>query len=335
MSTEIPQVSVVVVNWNGRRHLAGCLPALERQTVRDLEVVVVDNGSSDGSAEYVRARFPGVRLVESPRNLGFAAGNNLGISRTSAPWVATLNNDTEPAPDWLERLLEVGESNPTVGMVASKMVFAHRPGMINSTGIALDRVGIAWDRRGGEPDRGDERTEEVFGPCAGAALYRRAMLDEVGLFDEDFFAYLEDVDLAWRARIAGWRCLYAPRAAVSHVHSATGVEGSSFKSYHLGRNKIWCVVKNYPAPQIIWWMPVIAAYDAAAVAYGLLVRRDLAGLRGRLAGLAGLPRQLAKRSVVQGMRRVSFDDLANQMAPVPTPLGVLRRYAHLSAEGAC
>jgi GT2 family glycosyltransferase len=323
------------VNWNGRRHLERCLRALEAQTARAFEVLVVDNASSDGSADLVRRDYPQTRLIENPRNLGFAAANNVGIRQSTAPFVVTLNNDTEPRQDWLQHLLEPAKSDESVGMVASKMVFASRPQVINSAGIALDRAGIAWDRLGGQPDSVHSAVEEVFGPCAGAALYRRSMLDQIGLFDEDFFAYLEDVDLAWRARLAGWRCLYAPGAVVSHVHSATGVEGSPFKSYHLGRNKVWCIAKNYPAPQLLWWLPVIVLYDLAAAGYGVLKRRDFAALRGRLAGLSGLSGQLRKRRQVQSARRVSFAALSRHLAPVSSPFGVLSRYRHLDLEEAC
>lgn len=335
MHGSIPLVSVIIVNWNGRAHLERCLGALARQTLHAFETIVVDNGSSDGSVEMIRDGFPRVRAVALPRNVGFAAGNNAGILAGAAPFVATLNNDTEPHPEWLERLLEPALRDPTVGMVASKMVFAHRPGMINSAGIALDLAGIAWDRLGGEPDRGGDNVEEVFGPCAGAALYRRAMLDEIGLFDDEFFAYLEDVDLAWRARLAGWRCLYVPSAVVTHVHSATGVEGSPFKSYHLGRNKLWAIAKNYPAPQLYLALPLVVAYDLAATFYGVIRRRDLAALKGRIAGTLGLPRQWSKRRKVQRMRRVPFANLAGQMAPLATPLGVLERYRHLRWEEGC
>ena len=330
-----PLVSVVIVNWNGCAHLERCLGALAHQTLERFEVILVDNGSTDGSVEMVRGRFPWVQVIVNPRNLGFAAGNNVGIRAGGAPFVATLNNDTEPRPDWLAQLVAPALVDPSVGMVASKMVFAHRPGMINSAGIALDPVGIAWDRLGGAPDREGGAVEEVFGPCAGAGLYRRAMLDEIGLFDEEFFAYLEDLDLAWRARLAGWRAVYAPGAVVSHVHSATGVEGSPFKSYHLGRNKLWTIAKNYPAPQLYLALPLIVAYDLAATLYGLAARRDLASVRGRLAGLAGLPRQWRKRRKVQRMRRVPYSSLAGQMAPLATPFGVLDRYRHLRWEEVC
>lgn len=335
MSHTDPLASVIVVNWNGRAHLERCLEALARQTVSSFEIVVVDNGSTDGSAEMVGDSYPQVRLIRNRSNLGFAAANNQGIRAAGAPFVATLNNDTEARPDWLERLLVPALEDPGVGMVASKMLFAHRPGVINSAGIALDRAGIAWDRLGGEPDGPTGPPEEVFGPCAGAALYRREMLDQVGLFDEEFFAYLEDVDLAWRARLAGWRCVYAPGAVVVHVHSATGVEGSPFKSYQLGRNKLWSIVKNYPGPQFYWMLPVILGYDLAAAAYGALTRGDLAGVRGRMAGLAGLPRQWAKRRQVQRLRRVPHSYLARRMSPLATPLAVAARYIHLRREEAC
>lgn len=335
MSDSRTLVDVVIANWNGRSHLERCLEALSHQTLRAFQVVVVDNASTDGSVEMIQQRFPAVRVIANAANRGFAAANNAGIGAGTAPFVATLNNDTEPRPEWLERLLGSMLSDETVGMAASKMLFAHRPGMINSAGIALDAAGIAWDRQGGERDRAGDAVEEVFGPCAGAALYRRAMLAEIGLFDEEFFAYLEDVDLAWRGRLAGWRCLYVPSAVVLHVHSATGVEGSPFKSYHLGRNKLWCIVKNYPGPRLYLALPLILAYDMAAVAYGLVGRRDIAALKGRLAGLRGLPRQWAKRRRVQSLRRVTYSALAQHLAPLATPKGVLNRYRHLRWEEAC
>jgi GT2 family glycosyltransferase len=203
--------------------LQTCLEALESQTLRDREVIVVDNGSDDGSVSWLREMYPSVRVIENAQNRGFAAPVNQGIEASDSLYVAVLNNDTEPCPGWLAALVAAIESDDQVGMCASKMMFADRPTVINSTGISVDRVAIAWDRRGGEAEDGREvEPVEVFGACAGAALYRREMLQEIGLFDEDFFAYLEDVDLAWRARRLGWRCLYVPTARVLHRHSATG-----------------------------------------------------------------------------------------------------------------
>jgi hypothetical protein len=322
----MPTSTVIIPNWNGQHLLAPCLKALAAQTDQDHEVVLVDNGSQDGSVEWVRSHFPAVRVLAQARNLGFAAAVNQGIRASDSCYVATLNNDTEPAPGWLAELVTSAESAPRVGMCASKMLFADRPGVINSTGICVDRAGIAWDRRGGEVD--DEREAapvEVFGPCGGAALYRRAMLDEIGLFDEDFFAYLEDVDLAWRARRAGWRCLYAPAARVLHRHSATGVEGSPFKSYHLGRNKVWLIAKNYPFGPLWQYVLPLILYDVVAVAYALIVRRDVHTLRGRLAGLTGLRRMWQKRECTIAADRGD----PGFFSPLEPPWRVQSRYVHL------
>lgn len=326
----MPKVTTIVVNWNGAHLLCQCLGALARQTFRDCEVILVDNGSSDGSVPLVQREFPGVRILRNLRNRGFAAANNQAIAATASDYVALINNDAVAEEDWLERLVAAAEEQPALGSCASKMVFAQSPATINSTGISIDLAGIAWDRLGGLTDGPVSNVKrEVFGPCAGAALYRRAMLDDIGLFDEDFFAYLEDVDLAWRARLRGWRCLYVPQAKVAHHQSATGGEGSSFKSFLLGRNKIWTTIKNYPAPEVIKYLPAVALYDCLSVQYSVLLRGDWSPLRGRLAGLAGLRRMLAKRRVVQARRTASFSDFASLLEPLVRPDLVARRYRHL------
>jgi GT2 family glycosyltransferase len=273
----------------------------------------------------VARRFPQVRLIRHDENLGFAAGNNTAIRATRSPYVATLNNDAQAEPPWLAELVKAMESDGQVGMCASKMLYAHRPQVIDSAGLSPDVAGIAWNRRWGERDTDDDAgPREVFGACAGAALYRRAMLNQIGLFDEDFFAYLEDADLAWRARLAGWKCLYVPTAVAHHVHSATGGVGSPFKKTLLGRNKIWTIIKNYPNPQLFTYLPLIVACDLAAVMVGL-VGGDISPLLGRLAALRGLPAVWRKRRAIQRQRVVSFADLARHMSPLQSPLSILRR----------
>ena len=329
-------VSVVIANFNGRELLGECLESLRHQTYSACEVIVVDNGSTDGSGEWLSEHFPEVKLVRLPSNRGFAGGSNAGIAVARGEFVAILNNDTVVAPTCLEELVRVAADQPDVGMVAAKLLFWNQPNIINSTGIAIDRVGIAWDRYGGQLDESDEATVDVFGPCGAAALYRRAMLDDVGAFDEDFFCYLEDVDLAWRARLAGWRCLSAPKARVIHHHSATSVENSPFKRYHLGRNKVWLIAKNYPWPEIALYLPVILIYDAATVLLAPLFDRRpattpirVASLTGRLAGVAGLAGALAKRRVIQRQRRIPSWRVLASMESISPPWGIYRRYAHL------
>jgi GT2 family glycosyltransferase len=323
-----PLVTIAIPNWNGRHHLERCLPAVQALRGVLFETIVVDNGSTDGSRELVRARFPWVRLITNPWNLGFARALNQAIRASTARYVAALNNDTVPHPDWLCRLVEAAEQDPRAGSCASRMVFDSHPHLIQSAGIALNRAGIAWDRCVGEADRTPPNAppEEVFGASAGAALYRRAMLDEIGLFDERFGSYLEDVDLAWRARLAGWRCLYVPAAVVRHAHSATGGEGSPFKNFHLGRNKLWCITKNYPWPQLLWNLPVIVLYDLGSLPYTVILKRDPSPLAGRLAALRGLGPMLEERRRMQRMRRISWQEFAGLLAPLEPPRTLFRRY---------
>jgi GT2 family glycosyltransferase len=333
-------VSVVVVNFNGRRLIGACLDSLRRQTYCQHEVIVVDNGSTDGSAEWIHANYPEVQLVALSTNRGFAGGNNAGIDVARGAFVATINNDARAEPSWIEEMVRVVHGREDVGMVAAKLLFADAPTTINSAGIAIDRAGFAWDRLGGCSDGPDE-TIEVFGPCAGAALYRRELLDDVGGFDEDFFMYLEDVDLAWRARLAGWRCLYAPRARVLHDHSATAVDTSPFKGYHLGRNKVWLIAKNYPAPDLWLYLPIILGYDLGTVLYSLAFRRTetpyrtrLARAAGRLAALGGLRRMLVKRASIQGRRRVPLWRVRAEMSAIASPWELQARYVHLAQRNA-
>ena len=201
--------------------------------------------------------------------------------------------------------------------------------MINSTGINLDWAGIAWDRRGGEIDDGQESEPvEVFGPCAGAALYRRTMLEELEGFDEDFFAYLEDVDLAWRGRLTGWRCLYVPTAVVYHRHSATTIEGSPLKHYLLGRNKVWLIIKNYPMPHLLRYLPIIVLYDLCALPYSLLVRGEWSAIQGRWMALQRIRTIWQKRRIVQANIRDPYSWIG-LMHSIEAPWQILKRYRHL------
>jgi GT2 family glycosyltransferase len=270
--------------------------ALLRDAVRSVEraisgcdvhgdVIVVDNGSSDGSREMIRAEFPEARLIAWPENRGFAAAVNAAIAASDGDWLLLVNNDAVIAEDALGVALGAKPSED-VGTIALEMRFAERPDLINSTGIGIDVLGVAFDRLLGTPVGGPaRRPTEVFGASAGAALYRRAMLEDIGGFDDRFFMYLEDADVAWRARMAGWRSTYTPGAVVWHRHSATARHGSPFKLFHVGRNRVRLLARNADGRHLLRHAVRIVAYDLAYVAFVALSDRTLAPARGRLAGL--------------------------------------------------
>jgi GT2 family glycosyltransferase/glycosyltransferase involved in cell wall biosynthesis len=283
-------VSMVIVNHERRDLLRMCLASLERalRTVdEDTELIVVDNGSKDGSIELVHEHFPEVRVVALDRNEGFAGGVARGIAEARGEWIAVFNNDTTIEPDAVATMLEAGRSHPRVGSVAAQMRFADRRGVLNSAGLELDRLGIAADRLVGTQvsELTEQEPYEVFGATGGAALFRREMLDQVGGFDETFFAFFEDADLAWRAQAHNWRALYAPGAVVYHHHSATAQHGSPAKLYLVGRNRIRTLAKNASTGMLLLHGPWMLAYDTAYVIYASASGRTVAPLRGRLRGL--------------------------------------------------
>ncbi len=311
-STQPPALlSVVIPNWNGARFLPDCLDALARQTYPALEILVVDNASADGSQDLVRSRYPQVRLIELPENRGFTGACNAGIQAAKGEFIALLNNDTEADVGWAAAAADVFRREAGVGIVAGKMLLFDRRDHIHTAGDYFTLDGRAGNRGVWQKDEGQfDREEDVFSACGGAAVYRRAMLDQIGLLDDDFFFSLEDIDLAWRAQLTGWRCLYTPRAIVYHHLSATG--GGVTASYYDGRNLIFVLVKNYPAA--LWRVyggrvvraQARLAWEALRAWRGAAAR---ARLRGMLAGIAGIPRMWRKRRAIQGMRTVSAADL--------------------------
>ena len=343
VSASAARVAVIVVNWNGRHHLERCLPALRAQTLGQHRVTVVDNGSTDGSPAWLRAHWPDVDVLALERNVGFAAANNRALERAAGPWVALVNNDAVPEPTWLEALVTAGEARPGVGSVASLMLFDHAPGVVNSAGIAVDPTGIAWDRLGGAPVALAQDACEVFGASAGAGLFLRQALDDASEpaggagsapFDERFFMFMEDVDLAWRLRLRGWSARYAPGARVRHVGSASAGEGSPFKNRLLARNKVWTVVKDYPTLPLLARLPLVLGYDLASAPYRLLVQGQSAALLGRADALRGLRPVLAQRRAVQARRLAPWAAIRAVMHPLEAPWRVPQRYRHLAPGGA-
>jgi GT2 family glycosyltransferase len=244
-----PAVSVVIPNWNGRLFLERCLLSL-REARGSVETIVVDNGSSDGSAEFIRERFPEVRVVAAESNRGFASAVNAGARSARGRYLAILNNDTEVSPAWLDELLACLERHPGAASAAAKVLRLDDPLVLDGAGDAMTWSLKAYRRGRGERDRGQyEREEQVFSAAGTACLWRADVFRELGGFDETFFAYYEDVDLGFRARLAGYECWYAPRAVVYHAsHAAARTRWREFDSLHSVRNRWATTVKNAPAP---------------------------------------------------------------------------------------
>ena len=272
---------------------------------------MVDNGSVDGSLQLLEKDYPDVGVVALPENRGFAGGVNAGIRQAQGEIIAVFNNDAEADPRWLEELAEALGRHPEAGMTTPKVLLFDQRDVINTVGDFYGVDGVPGNRGVWQRDEGQfDREEYVFGAAGVAAAYRRAMLDEVGLFDEELFSFCEDVDLAWRAQLAGWKCVYVPKSVVYHKLSATG--GGKMASYYCGRNFIYVVAKNYPTRLLRkhWRRIVRAQFDIAWKALrawrGEAAR---ARLRGQLAGLWHLPQILTKRRVVQASKRVSDEYL--------------------------
>ncbi|MBO0728283.1 MAG: glycosyltransferase family 2 protein [Acidimicrobiaceae bacterium] len=299
--------SVVIVNYNGLRYLDTCLGSLFQQDLDGgVEVVLVDNASSDGSVAYVRSRWPAVKVVESDVNLGFAGGNNLGIGEAGGRHVVLLNNDTRVRPGWLRALVECAESDQRIGAVTSKLLFMARPGVIQNAGSLLLTDGSGGDRGTGEEDRGQyDRREEVFAACAGAALFTRPMLEDVGILDHTFFAYYEDTDLSWRMRLRGWHVVYEPAAVVEHVHSGTSVEWSPFFIFHVDRNRLFMILKNAPPAFTARAFAHFASLSVRSVGHTLLRRGSKAATDGKTPAVSGRSRaRIHLRVVLSLLRRL-------------------------------
>lgn len=330
MMRERPLVSVVVVNWNGASFLEECLDSLLCQSYPHYEVLVVDNGSTDCSVEMIRQKYADrVALLTSPTNLGFAGGNNLGIRAAKGTYILLLNNDASADDGWIEALVRGAESNERIGMCASKIYIRGAAGILDSAGLLVSRDGIGRGRGRLERDRTEfSREEEVFIPSGCAALYRRSMLDQIGLFDEDFFAYCDDTDLGLRGRLAGWRCWYVPTAIVYHQYSGSTSPHSPLKAFLVERNRIWVVAK-YFSPALIVASIFYTMARLCVQGYGILFRRGAAGrlaertsvwemawimLRAYGHALARLPEMWRRRRHIHSLRKVPSRALSDWLS---------------------
>jgi GT2 family glycosyltransferase len=320
MNSDSPLISVVVLNWNGAQVLEGCLRSLREQTYHPLEIIIVDNASTDHSTGLVRERFSEYKLIVNEKNLGFGGGNNVGICASQGKYIMMLNNDTRLDPKCVEELKRSIEKDERYGACASKILLESAPDVIDGVGILVCPDGLSFGRGRLEKRDRYDKEEELFFAADCACLYRREMLEDIGLYDEDFFAYADETDMGWRAQLAGWKCTYSPDAIVYHLHSiSSGGRYSSFKAFLVERNRIWVAVKNFPISLILLGQ-FYTLWRYLFQAYGALRGRGAAGrftsdfskaelvkilLKAYLSAARKFPLMLKKRKMIQKKKRIT------------------------------
>lgn len=326
----------MVLNWNGGRFVGECLISLQAQTYHPLEIIVVDNASTDGSADFIKMGFPEAKLIVNERNLGFGVGNNIGIRASQGRYILVVNNDACLDPACIEELKRCIEKNGRYGACASKILLKKEDDLIDSAGILVFPDGLSIGR--GRLEKGDRYDEEkeVFFSSGCASLLRREMLDDIGLFDEDFFAYADETDMGWRAQLAGWKCIYNPKAVVYHLHSASSSAYSHLKAFLVERNRIWVAIKYFPISLLVFGQfYTLGRYFYQA--YGALFGKGAAGrftkefskcqlikilLKVYLSILKDLPILFHKRSQTGQKKRISSREI----------YGLLKKFG-ISAKG--
>jgi hypothetical protein len=296
------RVTVVIVNWNGKALLEECLESFRKQVYSAFSIIIVDNGSQDGSVDFVKTKYPEINVIALSQNLGFATANNLALGTIQTDYVALLNNDAVPDAMWLNNLVTALETRPEVGFVASKMLFYHQPDVIDRAGDAYTKAGTALLRGRGMRSNNFNEINFVFGACAGAALYRMSMLNDIGIFNENFFLLYEDVDLSFRAQLKGYKCLFVPQAIVYHKGSHSIVHDSPMSIYYSHRNLEWVYIQNMPARLIPRTIIPHIIYNIAALCYFVVRGRGIDYLRAKKDALKGLKRALIKRRQIQDGR---------------------------------
>ncbi len=309
-------VSIIVVNWNGKTVLSECLDALSKQTYPHREIIVVDNHSTDGSVPWLQQQGQGIKRVLLTENRGFSGGNAAGLSVALGEYIALLNNDTVPDPNWLADLVSAMDQDERVGSCASKLVTYSPPHVIDSAGDECLTYGHGIKRGEGQPESAYTQREFVFGACAGAVLYRRKMIGEVGFFDEDFFLNCEDADLNFRAQLMGWKCLYIPTARVRHRVSATIGRLSDTSVYYAARNSEWVWIKNMPTGLMIRSFHYKVIEECGALVYFALQGKLWVFLRGKADAFKKLPTFLKKRKDIQKRKTVSNRYLRTVLTPI-------------------
>jgi len=311
-----PNISVIIVSWNSAIYLPRCLSALVAQSYRDFEVLIVDNGSSDNAILNVEDSYPtlDLRVERLEKNTGFAVANNIGARLVQGKWLALLNADAFPEPDCLKQLLQAVDDNPEFTFFASRQIQANTPELLDGTGDAYHVSGLAWrENYNNLASKYGMQSGEVFSACAAAALYLRDDFMKVGGFDEDYFSYHEDVDLGFRLRLTGGRCLYVPQAVVHHVGSASTGKTSDFSYYYGHRNLVWTFFKDMPAVLFWIYLPVHMLMNIYLSASYLFKEKRSIILKSKVDAFRVLPAILRKRKYVQQLRSVSTREIHRVM----------------------
>jgi N-acetylglucosaminyl-diphospho-decaprenol L-rhamnosyltransferase len=299
-----PDITVVVVNYNGGDYLRGCLASLARQTHRNFETIVVDNASTDGSLDRIVEKPARLAILRQAENLGFAGGNNVGAKAGTGKWLALLNPDAEADPFWLEAMMQAVRERPDHRMVASLQISLHDPSKLDGAGDCYLAYGYAWRGGFGHSVKEAPSAGECFAPCGAAALYPRDLFLEAGGFDERYFCYHEDVDIAFRLRLMGERCQFAPSARVRHAGSAISGRTSRFAVFHGVRNGVWTWIKNMPVGWLLLGSPVWLLGAIALVVRGAVRGAFLPTVQGFAAAFAALGPVLKARADMQRRRSV-------------------------------
>lgn len=304
-------ISVIVLNWNGQRLLQDCLGSLRKLHFQNFETILVDNGSTDDSVSYVKREFPEVRIVELEENLGFCAGNNRGVSVANGEYIFFLNNDTEVDPDMLGELYKaIQNDSQDVGSWTTKLLRWNQRDVIDHCGGGYSVFGTGYQIRKGELDDPTVvENEWVFGASGGAGCYRRSVLDEIGLFDEDFVFNNEDVDLAFRAQLAGYKCHYIAKSIVYHLGAVTYSPMNDNTVYHIHRNKEWVFFKNMPSLLLWKYLLLHVVYSLAWTLLWIVKGKSRVILRAKWDAIRAWRTVLKKRKSIQGRKRVSISYL--------------------------
>lgn len=300
-------VTIISINWNAGQLIEKCILSLISQTTLYYKIIIFDNASTDSSIKETSIKFPFINIIKSNSNQGFAIGNNLSLKQCNTEYVALLNPDAFPEPDWLEHLLEAARQYPDVAAFGSCQINDTYPDKLDGIGDEYHLSGLVW-RKGYNCSaiKTPKIPTEIFSPCAAAALYRRSALKEIGLFDEDYFCYVEDVDLGFRLRLAGYKAMYVPDAIVRHVGSATtGGQQSDFSVYHGHRNLVWTYIKNMP-PLLFWsLLPLHLLLNIVTIIWFSFKGQGKIIFKAKWDAIKGIPKMWKKRQIIQKNRKAT------------------------------